>query len=169
MTCWSTVAVSTIWNVFAPVPQLKAGPDRKSTRLNSSHLGISYAVFLLDLFSFPPRRSSDLVALLVADGRARDRVAELRGAPQLVDLAADEVSVLVVGADDVLVDSRGVDDLERVRPGAAAEGGPRSEEHTSELQSLRHLVCRLPPRSLLVPSTTLFRSCRSACSRRPCP
>src|SRR5262245_46246509 len=27
---------------------------------------------------------------------------------------------------------------------AAAEG-PRSEEHTSELQSLRHLVCRLPP------------------------
>src|SRR5438045_7827367 len=23
------------------------------------------------------------------------------------------------------------------------EGGPRSEEHTSELQSLRHLVCRL--------------------------
>src|SRR5262245_63741650 len=27
---------------------------------------------------------------------------------------------------------------ERKRP-----GGPRSEEHTSELQSLRHLVCRL--------------------------
>src|SRR5262245_64689469 len=24
-----------------------------------------------------------------------------------------------------------------------AEGSPRSEEHTSELQSLRHLVCRL--------------------------
>src|SRR5258705_9207616 len=30
------------------------------------------------------------------------------------------------------------------RSPAAAEGGPqRSEEHTSELQSLRHLVCRL--------------------------
>src|SRR5947199_5933710 len=36
------------------------------------------------------------------------------------------------------------------RAGGAAEGGaglripdPRSEEHTSELQSLRHLVCRL--------------------------
>src|SRR5947199_9845726 len=27
--------------------------------------------------------------------------------------------------------------------GVAAEGAPRSEEHTSELQSLRHLVCRL--------------------------
>src|ERR1035441_9837438 len=42
---------------------------------------------------------------------------------------------------------------------------PRSEEHTSELQSLRHLVCRLlflmigrPPRSTLFPYTTLFRS-----------
>src|ERR1039458_7060154 len=33
----------------------------------------------------------------------------------------------------------------------------RSEEHTSELQSLRHLVCR-PPRSTLFPYTTLFRS-----------
>src|SRR5437899_969682 len=39
--------------------------DRKSTRLNSSHLGISYAVFCFDhddpdLHSFPTRRSSDL-------------------------------------------------------------------------------------------------------------
>src|SRR5262245_18724066 len=36
--------------------------DRKSTRLNSSHLGISYAVFCLPrlLPSFPTRRSSDL-------------------------------------------------------------------------------------------------------------
>src|ERR1039458_5320392 len=44
----------------------------------------------------------------------------------------------------------------------------RSEEHTSELQSLRHLVCRLllekmirrKPRSTLFPYTTLFRSLR---------
>src|SRR3989338_6971695 len=42
----------------------------------------------------------------------------------------------------------------------------RSEEHTSELQSQFHLVCRLvfflmmrrPPRSTLFPYTTLFRS-----------
>src|SRR4249920_1243558 len=34
---------------------------------------------------------------------------------------------------------------------------PRSEEHTSELQSRPHLVCR-PPRSPLFPYTTLFRS-----------
>src|ERR1035438_1493149 len=46
------------------------------------------------------------------------------------------------------------------------KGAPaRSEEHTSELQSLRHLVCRLfflmirrPPISTLFPYTTLFRS-----------
>src|SRR5262245_4833225 len=40
------------------------GLDRKSTRLNSSHLGISYAVFCLRLVPtstlFPYRRSSDL-------------------------------------------------------------------------------------------------------------
>src|SRR5690348_7110917 len=39
---------------------------------------------------------------------------------------------------------------------------PRSEEHTSELQSPVHLVCRLllprPPSSTLFPYTTLFRS-----------
>src|SRR5947199_1488520 len=29
------------------------------------------------------------------------------------------------------------------RPAAASRAGTRSEEHTSELQSLRHLVCRL--------------------------
>src|SRR5262245_6098030 len=41
------------------------GQDRKSTRLNSSHLGISYAVCLA-LHSFPTRRSSDLeVAVLL--------------------------------------------------------------------------------------------------------
>src|ERR1035441_7916527 len=51
--------------------------------------------------------------------------------------------------------------------GSATPPIPRSEEHTSELQSLRHLVCRLPPRSPLFPYTTLFRSgtgrsCREA-------
>src|SRR5439155_1068871 len=42
--------------------------DRKSTRLNSSHVAISYAVFCfaahLALPSFPTRRSSDLVCSL---------------------------------------------------------------------------------------------------------
>src|SRR5262245_41648530 len=46
----------------------------------------------------------------------------------------------------------------------------RSEEHTSELQSLRHLVCRpllisTPATSTLFPYTTLFRSHRGVIPR----
>src|SRR5207249_3049834 len=37
--------------------------DRKSTRLNSSHVSISYAVSSLHLHSFPTRRSSDLAVV----------------------------------------------------------------------------------------------------------
>src|SRR5687767_2301036 len=43
------------------------------------------------------------------------------------------------------------------RPFAGGLLRPRSEEHTSELQSLAYLVCR-PPISTLFPYTTLFRS-----------
>src|SRR5262245_33926703 len=47
---------------LAALPIEGGGRDRKSTRLNSSHLGISYAVFChhCDLHSCPTRRSSDL-------------------------------------------------------------------------------------------------------------
>src|SRR5690606_27896938 len=37
--------------------------DRKSTRLNSSHVKISYAVAVSDFAAFPTRRSSDLLYL----------------------------------------------------------------------------------------------------------
>src|SRR5437660_887272 len=47
-----------------PPPGSRAWSDRKSTRLNSSHVAISYAVFCFTarsaLLSFPTRRSSDL-------------------------------------------------------------------------------------------------------------
>src|SRR5690349_472580 len=47
-------------------PRAGPKPDRKSTRLNSSHVEISYAVFCFrqprHLHSFPTRRSSDLVS-----------------------------------------------------------------------------------------------------------
>src|SRR5699024_2066983 len=33
--------------IFRPVKPIPVGPDRKSTRLNSSHVSISYAVFCL--------------------------------------------------------------------------------------------------------------------------
>src|SRR5690625_997904 len=48
------------------------------------------------------------------------------------------------------------------RAAAARQAGDRSEEHTSELQSRGHIVCRLlllsPRLSPLFPYTTLFRS-----------
>src|SRR5437016_3600681 len=47
-------------------------------------------------------------------------------------------------------------ELDAVR--SEVSGPPRSEEHTSELQSLTNLVCRLRPCSTLFPYTTLFRS-----------
>src|SRR5690606_17926243 len=52
------VAASGAWHLLRG----NASPDRKSTRLNSSHVKISYAVFWvrLHLHSFPTRRSSDL-------------------------------------------------------------------------------------------------------------
>src|SRR5207248_259335 len=52
----------------APVLAVDGRVDRKSTRLNSSHRTISYAVFcsvlVRALLSFPTRRSSDLRILL---------------------------------------------------------------------------------------------------------
>src|SRR5262245_65001688 len=44
---WLLVAVFPPGQVGPAPPVLVETPDRKSTRLNSSHLGISYAVFCL--------------------------------------------------------------------------------------------------------------------------
>src|SRR5205814_10387750 len=79
--------------------------------------------------SFPTRRSSDLAGALAA---AQEPHAD---AP---DRVAVEVDDGVVGADDYPVGARAGQvgfQTHRARD--------RSEEHTSELQSLRHLVCRL--------------------------
>src|SRR5262245_62301141 len=82
----------------------------------------------LALPTVPTRRSSDL-----EPGRPHDeRLAEIR-----VALAAQER----LRAEDV---HRRVVRLVDVHPQlAGAPARRRSEEHTSELQSLRHLVCRL--------------------------
>src|ERR1035438_3986985 len=57
---WSQNRSRIYWTAMVAVTGL-AVPDRKSTRLNSSHLGISYAVFYLrtkqavpPLFPYPP-------------------------------------------------------------------------------------------------------------------
>src|ERR1035441_1903817 len=67
-------------------------------------------------------------------------VAVAAGAPAMIDHQRAALPVLKIelldGSETGLIE-----DLVRT-PGPAAVGG-RSEEHTSELQSLRHLVCRL--------------------------
>src|SRR5437868_3739883 len=139
------------------LPSVVMSGDRKSTRLNSSHVSISYAVFCLKkkkrksahhsstlpsllsrlrrhrphlaLHSFPTRRSSDLRG----DG---DRISGQRSRLVHRTERRDElhqVRAAAVGADrhaaaDHLAQRRDVG---------------RSEEHTSELQSRFDLVCRL--------------------------
>src|SRR5690606_40884323 len=75
-----------------------------------------------DLLSFPTRRSSDLLALVVAAGGQDRPVALRRDRLQPVDHAAGAGRDQSAD-DDVLLQ--------------------RSEEHTSELQSRENLVCRL--------------------------
>src|SRR5690348_5642900 len=136
--------------------------DRKSTRLNSSHPSISYAVYLLYPPSFPTRRSSDLVHVVLLPVALDPDLEPLGervddGDAHAVQSARHLVGVLVELAAGVQHGHRQLDArhlLHRV--------DVRSEEHTSELQSPVHLVCRLPPLSTLFPYTTLFRS--SPCS-----
>src|ERR1035441_5457547 len=58
---------------------------------------------------------------------------EARNLPKVFETIPNWISEVV------LVDGRSADDTVAVARGL----WPRSEEHTSELQSLRHLVCRL--------------------------
>src|SRR5205814_9208904 len=84
-----------------------------------------------DLHSFPTRRSSDL------------RVDGMHGVREHV--ALDECETLELGEDRVDLPEalRGEVDGGAARLVAVHGDGDRSEEHTSELQSLRHLVCGL--------------------------
>src|SRR5690349_674881 len=133
-------------------------PDRKSTRLNSSHVESSYAVFCLKkkkrhccrrsgsarrswrypgfslqcsgaplpLLSFPTRRSSDLLGSQLVTTRVAF------GDPATTNRAL--IAIFLRG---------GMDGLSVVVPAGDANYHARSEEHTSELQSRRELVCRL--------------------------
>src|SRR5262245_10437992 len=132
---------------LAVKPEFSSSPsDRKSTRLNSSHLGISYAVFCLV-------RRPPMSTLFPYTTLFRSRLNALRGRQGVEHIARQHVRLL-----DVLnVDHRArAADSDRFLDAADAHLGVhvgsetrvqlepfRSEEHTSELQSLRHLVCRL--------------------------
>src|SRR5205814_3856302 len=92
------------------------------------------------LHSFPTRRSSDLGC---SGGTA--------GPTATPKIELSNLRAKTFGLESVLcgrpglVTYRSIDELtvDFHASGATVEGATRSEEHTSELQSLRHLVCRL--------------------------
>src|SRR5205814_8447217 len=95
------------------------------------------------LHSFPTRRSSDLVRCSAGRGagwRVARRTAPQGARPRTPRRARTRVMTVILaaavllGVGFLLVSAV----LRRIRAGPL-----RSEEHTSELQSLRHLVCRL--------------------------
>src|SRR5262245_29962938 len=73
---------------------------------------------------------------------------------------AEDTGARVAGGAGQRATAQRAIDVNRASGDDFGAGRDRSEEHTSELQSLRHLVCRLlpPPVSPLFPYTTLFRS-----------
>src|SRR5258708_4137640 len=144
-------------------------PDRKSTRLNSSHQIISYAVFCLKKKNHRSRflRRSDVRCLTLRCRRMVFLSFCLSITPRLTfflfffnDTATTEIYTLSLH-DALPISIRTMPTtpsatgssifplplLRRRWLGAAWTSSvhvpPRSEEHTSELQSPDHLVCRL--------------------------
>src|SRR5690349_10337407 len=131
----------------AKAAQQQASQDRKSTRLNSSHVEISYAVFCLNSSPTPdvyPLSLHDALPICRQVGEERqpagDHLAgQLRGRhPTRPGQPVDPGHPVRPdrSEDGGRADRRGGE-------GGAAAGVARSEEHTSELQSRRDLVCRL--------------------------
>src|SRR5258708_2529430 len=128
--------------------------DRKSTRLNSSHQIISYAVFCLKkkkhptalcVFFFNDTATTEIYTLSLHDALPISQVQHHEHEPR----------PRVHPRPPAPRGARGPRDA-RGRPGRAERNVPtlarrarvysgawRSEEHTSELQSPDHLVCRL--------------------------
>src|SRR5574337_867842 len=131
------------------------GVDRKSTRLNSSHHSISYAVFCLKKKKFffffflmirrPPRSTLFPYTTLFRSSRLVSRSqCSSPGATGISGLHSrrtrgDRHSSRVEAKNPALLSSRDGYLLERT----GGTQGSRSEEHTSELQSPLNLVCRL--------------------------
>src|SRR5437868_2058296 len=131
--------------------------DRKSTRLNSSHVSISYAVFCLiprpplstafpytTLFRSQLSRGGGAQALWRGDSK---EVYYVSPEGKIMSVELKPGAILQTSAPKILFESR-------LRPDPQLDQYGRSEEHTSELQSRFDLVCRL----LLDPaSTALYR------------
>src|ERR1035438_7134845 len=125
-----------------------SAPDRKSTRLNSSHLGISYAVFCLKKNHHRPKWLKQRHRQLRLD-EARPHAPGL-AIPCFFFLIIRRPprptlfpSTTLFRSESTAGAGGGQRFKAQVRQQPRRTGIPRSEEHTSELQSLRHLVCRL--------------------------
>src|ERR1035441_10511160 len=127
------------------VGNLRRVADRKSTRLNSSHLCMSYAGFCLKKLSSALEKTLRHSGVNFVTGAPGNEVAGLPGCAFFFnDTATTEIYTLSLH--DALPishsTSRHAPALSRAVSNACRSAS-RSEEHTSELQSLRHLVCRL--------------------------
>src|SRR5690348_17907947 len=85
-----------------------------------------------DLHSFPTRRSSDLEPVVASESAIADAISRFYGA---TSTNGEELSNLMKDLAE--------EDQELELAADEAELDTRSEEHTSELQSPVHLVCRL--------------------------
>src|SRR3712207_1204359 len=136
------------------VRRVRLPPDRKSTRLNSSHANISYAVFCLKkkkiyssvlIFFFNDTATTEIYPLSLPDAlpicwcAARRSSPGRRGSPPRPGWLRTPPRGTASSTERRR--ARGGArrcDRSPTRPTAA-----RSEEHTSELQSRQYLVCRL--------------------------
>src|SRR3712207_6775108 len=132
---------------FSTRTGISAPRDRKSTRLNSSHANISYAVFCLNdpaTTEIYTLSLHDALPICIADLPRRQsffQTIRRQRARRLPDVPFDRMQPVAAVGDvrraDVFVGRQQV--LHAYRNKRAQ----RSEEHTSELQSRQYLVCRL--------------------------
>src|SRR5687768_3346053 len=131
----------------SPAGACSSTGDRKSTRLNSSHGYISYAVFCLndtptsEIYTLSLHDALPISAILnlTPDHLERHGTMDAYGAAKCRMFArmGPEDSAIVPAGDPRLIR------LADQQPGRRLFLDGRSEEHTSELQSRLHLVCRL--------------------------
>src|ERR1039458_7952272 len=118
--------------------------DRKSTRLNSSHLGISYAVFCLKEETKQASPLSQLQYICLHNALLAVFTGKLFLCFFFNDTATAEIYTLSLhDALPICWSEKNRARCAAAHSGPASAAAKRSEEHTSELQSLRHLVCRL--------------------------
>src|SRR5271163_1065900 len=144
----------------APEPG-RPGGDRKSTRLNSSHDQISYAVFCLKQKTSGKSGASPDEPISLEDHHDESRLAQRRADKWMIvgaalmgmwapfffnDTATTEIYTLSLHDALPILSSRGRSTRSRcswtICNGWIRQRS-RSEEHTSELQSRSDLVCRL--------------------------